>query len=166
VRDPERIGPILERLRRVWEMHPDLRLGQIITNARYDRDVYYAEDEALILDIETLHPGRTTGSSALSGLLEEVATERARQDSIFGIQQLPDGTGGGGRKTWETIARNWCDRATSEGILTFADILDEEVSEALAETDPVKLRVELIQAAAVCLKWAQDLDRRARSGGA
>lgn len=32
MRDPERIPEILNRLRTVWEKHPDLRLGQLIEN--------------------------------------------------------------------------------------------------------------------------------------
>lgn len=39
-------------------------------------------------------------------------------------------------------------------------ILLEEVYEALAESDPAKLRAELIQAAAVCAAWIADLDSR------
>ncbi|NEA21580.1 hypothetical protein G3I70_08560 [Actinomadura bangladeshensis] len=39
-------------------------------------------------------------------------------------------------------------------------ILLEEVYEALAEEDPVKLRDELIQAAAVAIAWAEAIDRR------
>ena len=37
-------------------------------------------------------------AAGLPVLLSEVAAERARQDSIFGVQRLPDGTGGGGRR--------------------------------------------------------------------
>lgn len=39
-------------------------------------------------------------------------------------------------------------------------ILLEEVYEALAESDPTKLRAELIQAAAVCAAWIADIDSR------
>lgn len=37
MRDPQRIDRILERLRRYWHDHPDLRLGQIVSAAAYDR---------------------------------------------------------------------------------------------------------------------------------
>lgn len=40
-------------------------------------------------------------------------------------------------------------------------ILDEEVAEALAETDPERLRAELVQVAAVAVQWIEALDRRA-----
>lgn len=75
---------------------------------------------------------------------------------------FPDGTGGGGRKTWEEIAKLSCDRAFREGRCTWAHVLDEETAEALAETDPVKLRAELIQVAAVALHWVANLDMRAK----
>lgn len=39
-------------------------------------------------------------------------------------------------------------------------VLLEEVYEALAESDPAKLRTELIQAAAVCAAWIADIDSR------
>jgi len=43
---------------------------------------------------------------------------------------------------------------------TWEMILLEEVWEALAETDPVKLRAELIQVAAVAVAWVEDIDSR------
>lgn len=73
---------------------------------------------------------------------------------------FPDGTGGGGRKTWEEIAKISCDRAFREGRCTWAHVLDEETAEALAETDPAKLRAELIQVAAVAMHWVANLDAR------
>jgi hypothetical protein len=36
----------------------------------------------------------------------------------------------------------------------------EEVREAMAESDPAKLRVELVQVAAVSVAWIEALDRR------
>ena len=42
---------------------------------------------------------------------------------------------------------------------TWADILREEYFEALAETDPARLRVELIQVAAVAVAWVEAIDR-------
>ncbi len=94
-------------------------------------------------------------------IFDAIDAERDRQDRLHpGTAQIPDGTGGGGRKTWEAIARNACDRAHREGRLTHAHVFEEEASEVLAETDPVKLRVELIQTAAICVKWIEEIDRR------
>lgn len=49
MRDIERIKVILERLEKLWKKYPDLRLGQLITNAINDIIVlYYVEDENLL----------------------------------------------------------------------------------------------------------------------
>lgn len=45
--------------------------------------------------------------------------------------------------------------------VTWADVLAEETAEAISETDPVKLRAELVQVAAVACRWIASLDRRA-----
>lgn len=53
MRDPNRIHPTLERLQRVWLLHPDLRLGQILLNAFTEpATLYYVEDDELIERIE------------------------------------------------------------------------------------------------------------------
>ena len=52
MRDPKRIPIILEKIRKLWEAYPDLRLGQLVYNAAWDSrekgvDVFYTEDDAL-----------------------------------------------------------------------------------------------------------------------
>jgi hypothetical protein len=47
--------------------------------------------------------------------------------------------------------------------LTWADILEEEIAEALAESDPVKLRAELVQSGAVIVAWIEAIDRARRA---
>lgn len=50
-RDPDRITPALERLGEYWRANPDLRLGQIITNAAAvagSTSTFYIEDDRLI----------------------------------------------------------------------------------------------------------------------
>ncbi|GGP06721.1 hypothetical protein GCM10012278_31600 [Nonomuraea glycinis] len=97
---------------------------------------------------------------SLAGVLAEVAAERARQDETHGVQELPDGTGGGAAAAEAGTARRETDAAAGAGTLTWRHILMEEVLEALAETDPDRLRAELVQVAAVAVKWTQALDRR------
>lgn len=103
-------------------------------------------------------------------VLADVLAERARQDARFGRQDHPDGTGPErdnpvrlaytiGEAT--DTARQITDRALSRGTVTFADILTEEVFEALAETGPARLRAELVQVAASAVCWIEALDRRA-----
>lgn len=58
MRDPKRIKPLLERIRKVWTKYPDLRLGQMVGNA-YRGDPYFIEDEALVKAIEETHAQTT-----------------------------------------------------------------------------------------------------------
>lgn len=93
-------------------------------------------------------------------ILTQIGEERERQDITHGAEQnLPDGTGfGATRQSLLNMARFRND----DGRATWATVLEEEFYEALLETDPAKLRAELIQTAAVCVKWIEALDRRER----
>lgn len=98
----------------------------------------------------------------LSSLLGEVGAERVLQHMKWGVQNWENGTG---HNAWKTRANSAKDtirwiQAHNQSI-TFQDILHEEVCEAFAETDPVALRKELIQVAAVCVQWIQAIDRKA-----
>lgn len=108
-------------------------------------------------------------------VLVEVRMERHRQDAKWGEANHPDGTGAmcirDGRPVADPIIlevrreraqadRQACDEAACAGRLTWRHILREEVSEACAEDDPAKLRAELVQVAAVAVKWIEAIDRR------
>lgn len=113
-------------------------------------------------------------------VLEEVSQERVRQDEKWGEQNHPNGTGDDvpmlhGEpipKPHEQVAptmgslaytaRRVTDKYAKNGALTYADILLEEVGEALAEHHPAALRAELIQVAAVAVAWVEKIDRDAR----
>lgn len=91
---------------------------------------------------------------------EEIDAERHRQVAEFGEQHHPDGTG---LPVYQHSARRYrdhADRAAASGHLAWRDVLMEEVYEALAESDPAKLRAELLQVAAVCAAWISDIDSR------
>jgi hypothetical protein len=101
------------------------------------------------------------------GVLGEVAAERVRQDERWGEQNHPDGTGpaiGPDGEDWRADiadqARITCDREHRAGRGTWAQLLEEEHCEALAENDPQALRRELIQVAAVAVAWVEAIDRR------
>jgi hypothetical protein len=88
MRDPARIPAILDRLRKVWEAHPDLRLGQLVVNGatvRPQLDPFYIEDEALITRLEVL--GRSTRPTLAAALnaeldrLEAGAKSQLQRDS-------------------------------------------------------------------------------------
>ena len=108
----------------------------------------------------------------LNGVLAEVRKERVRQHAKWGQQDLADGTGG----TWEFCNGQhdgWAEDARENAIRqcqeaphqpwgdTFALILNEEFAEAMAETDPERLRSELVQVAA----GGRPVDRSHRQEG-
>ncbi len=92
--------------------------------------------------------------------LIDVAEELDRQRLKFGEQNHPDGTGGSAFKAAADTFRQLCDWDTKTGAVTWRIILQEEVYEALAESDPAKLRAELVQVAAVAVQWILALGRR------
>lgn len=100
---------------------------------------------------------RTSGRTLV--LLDEVLKERGRQDAKWGEQNHPDGTGRPGSREDADRFRAAC-KANGPDQDNWQDILTEEVAEAFAETDPAKLRAELVQVAAVAMAWVEAIDRR------
>jgi hypothetical protein len=94
-----------------------------------------------------------------SPVLVEIAYEREAQDRKWGEQNHPDGTGRPGDADMAILDRAKC-KANGPEEDNWRDILQEEVSEAFAETDPARLRIELIQVAAVATAWIEHIDRR------
>ena len=94
-------------------------------------------------------------------IVADVLRERDAQDAKFGVQDLPYGTGDEWLQAMADVSRNECDEAFAAGQGTFRHVFLEEVYEAMAETDPVKLRAELIQAIAVGVKIVEAIDRKA-----
>lgn len=93
-------------------------------------------------------------------VLADIQLEREAQDAKWGEQNHPDGTGRMGDHVAAIHKRNVCEYAAKDGNLTWRHILDEEIAEAYAETDPVLLRTELVQVGAVVAAWIEALDRR------
>ena len=98
-------------------------------------------------------------SATLLRVLADVRRERERQDARWGQQDHEDGTSLG-YAAGADEARQAYEEAAAAGRVTWSDILHEEVCEAFAETDPVKLRAELLQVAAVACAWVECIDRR------
>lgn len=92
-------------------------------------------------------------------VLAEVGNERESQESKWGQQNHPSGTGHVGSQFLCKYYRDITDNNAKEGTITWLDILREEVYEAFAETDPVKVREELVQVAAVAVAWVEAIDR-------
>lgn len=104
--------------------------------------------------------------------VDAVAAERRRQDAKWGEQNHPDGTGPYEEPVAQILgdyikaeraadlAKGATDLAAERGDVTWADILLEEVFEALAEKDPLRLRGELVQVSAVAQQWVESIDRQ------
>jgi hypothetical protein len=109
-------------------------------------------------------PPSADGAEPTVGVLAEIAAERLRQNAKWGEQNHLDGTGRPGDAETAVLDRAKCKANGPDGpdVDNWRDILQEEVSEAFAETDPELLRVELIQVAAVAAQWVEAIDRRAR----
>jgi len=73
---------------------------------------------------------------------------------------MPDGTGGGLRAVQAAFYRRQCEAADGVGKATWRHVLEEEHAEALAEVEPGALYDELIQVAAVAMRWAAALRLR------
>lgn len=97
-------------------------------------------------------------------VLNEVYAERARQDDKWGEQNHRDGTGD---RRWRDAAnhvRGEVDDDARYRRTTWNGVLREELFEALAESDPARLRAELVQVAAVAVAWVEAIDRRTQPG--
>jgi len=131
----------------------------------------YFPDRLALLD--AIDPGRKVAA--------DVRAERARQNEKWGQQNHPDGTGPLTAPLLDMLMRidqsrsddyrtaacelaaaatRSTDEAAVTGNVTWLDITLEEFVEATAESDPTKLRTELIQLAAVAQQWAEAIDRR------
>jgi hypothetical protein len=102
-------------------------------------------------------------------VLEEVFDERCRQMRQHGTAMtgLPDGTGPD--VLWlptssqhtateiQKIFRLDYDIATERGQLSKMHLVREEVAEVFQESDPSRLRAELLQVAALCVQWVEIL---------
>lgn len=94
-------------------------------------------------------------------ILGDVDEGMESQYRMWGEQNHPDGTRSDlVSRFFAESAKQACAEAASRGQLTWRLILEEEVREAFAETDPSLLREELIQVAAVAASWAEAIDRR------
>jgi hypothetical protein len=110
-----------------------------------------------------------------NSVLAETWTEREAQDERFGEQNHPMYDGRSLEwlpSRYAELANEWKARndrriaewdawgVPSDRNCSWDGILLEEVFEALAETDPVKIRAELIQVAAVAVAAIEAIDRR------
>ena len=103
-------------------------------------------------------------------VLTDVGIHRAVQRERYGSNDdLPDGTGPYVRwlsplnlLTATGVEARLRQEYESHGMVapSWMHLVREEVAEAFQETDPVRLREELIQVAALCVSWVETLDAR------
>jgi hypothetical protein len=123
----------------------------------------------------------TFNAAYLSPAVYAELIERQAQNAKWGEQNHPDGTGPDRRPlaaldtesatavavpehmtaaTLADVFRRRCQTRFLFRVGTWADILLEELMEALAESDPRRLHTELVQVAAVATQWADAIQRR------
>ena len=51
-RSPERIEPMLEKIKEAWVLYPDMRLGQLLATCTQLANISGVEDEELLRGIE------------------------------------------------------------------------------------------------------------------
>lgn len=100
--------------------------------------------------------------SGTNKVLGQIAAERVRQETKFPDQRLPLGTGGSWAQAMYGhllgVVRNINDRHNETGEATWESVLAEEVFEALVESDPAKVREEMVQVAAVAVRIVENID--------
>jgi cobalamin-dependent methionine synthase I len=116
------------------------------------------------------------GSCLTWTVLRDVSMERAQQFQRYGTNDdLPDGSGPEARwllpytgqsatEIERELRDDYEDHEDDTGTVTWVHLLREELAEAFAESDPIRLRAELIQVAALAVSWVEKLDTRAALG--
>ena len=121
------------------------------------------------------HGGAFDANGACSSVrvLGDVLGERAHQFARYGTNSnLRDGTGPNvgwlapcsyidATLVQTRFREDYERREARHGAPTWMQLVREEVAEAFQESDPVRLREELVQVAALCVSWVETLDARA-----
>jgi len=95
---------------------------------------------------------------ALSTILSEIVTERARQDELHPWDKLEIGVTNYSKQFHATEAnelKRLNDKQESDGYAYIDTLILEEYHETFAETDPVKQETEAIQLAALAIKFVE-----------
>jgi hypothetical protein len=103
-------------------------------------------------------------------ILDEVACERLRQDARWGEQNHPSVPSGPDSRIHEitgilreNTAKRRYSSAEESGLITWAHIAGEEISEAVYAPSDSLRRGELVQLAAVIVAWIECIDRNGRT---
>ena len=108
-------------------------------------------------------------------IYEEILLERHQQDLKWGVQDHPSISDkiskGPNSNVMDKICRYYgiptqdkaqydVEKAAKEGNLSWSHIAVEELSEVISATSEEHRRHELIQLAAVCIAWCENIDRK------
>jgi hypothetical protein len=77
MRDPQRIPRILAKIEELWTRHPDMRLGQLVSNAARlggwnQNDVFYVEDDKTEKGLDALKEYKPTTPAQVESALKEL----------------------------------------------------------------------------------------------
>lgn len=106
--------------------------------------------------LSSLMPDISVLTQALIDEVNTYAIEWTAMDAK--VNNLEDGTGGGGRRTWLEIAKIASDRAFREDRITFCHYFDVMTSLVLAEENKKLLRCYLADVISVSALWIRKLD--------
>lgn len=105
-------------------------------------------------------------------VLADVGAERARQFERYGdnsdlewgsgpeTRWLLPYTDASAERVEDHLRGDYEDYEEELGAPTFVHLVREEVAEAFKESDPVRLREELIQVAALAVSWVEKIDAK------
>jgi len=112
-----------------------------------------------VVGMETIS-GKLLDSSG--NTFEEVERELQFQEYLWGQQSHPDFDGEGwAHRVWHQDQLDTRKRSMTRHGDTWEGIAFEELHEACLETEPLKIRQELIETIAVLTNWVADIDSRA-----
>ena len=95
-------------------------------------------------------------------IARDVLEERDRQRALGHLDAHDYADGTDEVRRWVPLPGLDAVRAIADERQTWALVLLEEVLEALSESDPQRIREELVQVAAVAVRWAGAIDQRGK----
>lgn len=69
-RSPERITPILEKIKEAWTLYPDMRLGQLLAACTMSANISGVEDDEMLKGIEKYIDSMKKALGIYSGVKE------------------------------------------------------------------------------------------------
>ena len=103
----------------------------------------------------TSNPVRTTIRPSVHAIQEALFDQLAS----YGVQEYPHGTGRPADRGVADQAHTHARQAAAAGTLSWRQLVMADMAEAFAQTDPARLRDELVHALGVAAAWVEALDQ-------